>query len=164
MKGNGSQKTYLQRRHGANRRHKKRRARERERVVLALRPIMSISDVCKTPSRPIEIIHVCICVCVLVLIMAEYWPFHYFTNIVHYYYAHHLCHLIPQVIYYVVGFGMSFISLVLPTSATTLLCPFASKMLLCFTTGESPVTKSQQPYHYRAIFDRFTATIILNIV
>lgn len=82
--------------------------------------------------------------------MAEHWPFLYFTNIVHYYCAHHLCHLIPLVIYYVVGFGMSFISRL--ANPWLLLCPFASKMLLLVVVL----------LHFTSRLDKIAATILLS--
>lgn len=148
VKGNGSRTTYLQRRHGAKIGRTEQKRLEGQSSWPHGDPLYpSLGCLYKTQAAQLKS-HVCVCA----MIMAEYWSFLYFTNILHYRCAHHLCHLIPLVIYYVVGFGMSFISRL--ASPMLLLCPFASKMLLLLLLLLL-VLLQQQPCYYRTIFDSF---------
>lgn len=114
------------------------------------RPIISILVVCKTQAAQLKL-YTCVCV----LIMAVYWPFLDFTNIVHYYNAR---------IIFVIWFLWSFIMwldlechlfLVLLTQCYTILCPFASKMLLMplllllHFTSHKIATTILLSYHFR---------------
>lgn len=160
VKGNGSQETYLQRRHGANGTNEGREVGGG--AVSAQRPIISNSRMFVKPKPPNwNYTHTCMYVCMCVdngRVLASSRFYKHCTLLLRASSlsfdssGHLLCGWIRDVIYF---------SSCQPNAAIVSICIEEAGNAAAAAAGVATLqqsTKSQQPYYYRTILDSFNAT------